>query len=65
VPVLASASDADRAAILGNIGNHDDLGAARHAPALAEDVEFDLTEAAGKGNLLGGVICWSRKKITP
>ena len=52
VPVLAGATDADRPAVLGDVGDHDDLRAARHAPAFAEDVEFDLAEAAGEGNLL-------------
>ena len=40
------------AAVLGDVGDHDDLRAARHAPPFAEDVEFDLAEAAGEGDLL-------------
>ena len=53
MPVLAGAADTDRPAVLGGIGHHDDLGAARHAPSFAEDVEFDLAEATGEGDLLG------------
>ena len=54
VPVLAGAADADRPAVLGHVGDDDDLRAAGHAPALAENVEFDLAEAAGEGDLLRG-----------
>ena len=52
VPVLASATDADRSAVLGDVGYHDNLGASRHAPALTEDVEFDVTEATRESDLL-------------
>ena len=54
VPVLAGAADAGRSAALGDVGQDDDLGVAGHAPAFAEDVEFDLAEAAREGDLLGG-----------
>jgi hypothetical protein len=53
MPVLASTAHADRTAILGNVRDHNDLRAARHAPAFAENVEFDLAEAAGEGDLPG------------
>ena len=54
MPVLAGATDADWAAVLCRVGNHYNLWAAGHAPPLAEDVEFDLTKAAGEGDLLWG-----------
>ena len=41
-------------AVLCRVGNHYNLWAAGHAPPLAEDVEFDLTKAAGEGDLLWG-----------
>src|SRR6266403_3525210 len=41
-----------RLAALCNVGDNHDLRAARHAPAFAGDVEFDLAKAAGEGNLL-------------
>ena len=53
MPVLASATDADRPPVLGHIGNYDDFGIARHTPAFTKDVEFDFAEAAGEGDLLG------------
>ena len=40
--------------------NHYNLWAAGHAPSLAEDVEFDLTKAAGEGDLL-----WGRNSLVP
>jgi hypothetical protein len=52
MPVLAGPAHADRTAVLGHIRNDDDLRGARHAPSFAEDVEFDLAEAAGEGDLL-------------
>src|SRR5579862_6191243 len=52
VPVLAGAADADRTIVLGDIGDDDDFGAARHTPALAEDVEFDFAEPPREGDLL-------------
>src|SRR2546428_9199383 len=54
VPVLAGAADAGRPTALGDVGQDDDLGVAGHAPALAEDVEFDLAEAARERHLLRG-----------
>jgi hypothetical protein len=33
-------------------GDHDDLRTTGHAPTFAEDIELDLAEAAGEGNLL-------------
>src|SRR5260370_11646073 len=54
MPVLAGAAHADRTAVLGGVGNDDDLRAARHAPPFAEDVELDLAKMAGEGNLLWG-----------
>jgi len=53
MPVFAGTTDADRLAILGDVGDYDDLRAAGHAPPFAEDVELDLAKAAGEGNLLG------------
>src|SRR5439155_14093711 len=52
VPVFASAADPDRLAAFGDVGDHDDLRAARYAPPFAEDVEFDLAKAAREGDLL-------------
>ena len=52
MPVFPRARDAYGFGILGDVGHHDDLGAAGDAPAFAEDVELDLPEAAGEGNLL-------------
>src|SRR5204862_4861643 len=52
MPVFAGAPDPDRLAALCNVGDNHDLRAARHAPAFAEDVEFDLAKAAREGNLL-------------
>src|SRR5206468_3340547 len=54
VPVLAGAAHAGRPTALGDVGQDDDLGVAGHAPAFAEDVEFDLAEAARERDLLGG-----------
>ena len=54
MPILAGATHADRAAVLCCVGNHYNLWAAGHAPPLAKNVEFDLTKAAGEGNLLWG-----------
>jgi hypothetical protein len=54
VPVLAGAPDADRLAVVGNVGHDDDFRTARHAPALAKDVELDLAEATGESDLLLG-----------
>src|ERR1700681_3096892 len=54
MPVLAGAPHADRTAVLGGVGNDDDLRAARHAPSFAEDVELDLAKTAAEGNLLWG-----------
>src|SRR5207245_5735026 len=54
VPALAGAADAGRSAALRDVGQDDDLGVARHAPALAEDIQFDLAEAARERHLLGG-----------
>ena len=42
-----------RAAILGCVGNNDDLRAARYAPSFAKDVEFDLTKPTGEGIPVG------------
>jgi hypothetical protein len=52
VPILAGPAYPDRVPVLGDVGHHDDLRAARDAPPLAEDIEFDLAEAAGEGDLL-------------
>ena len=52
VPVLAGAADADRLAVLGQVRDDDDLRSVRYAPALAENVELDLAEAAREGDLL-------------
>src|SRR5579863_4340470 len=52
VPVLAGTAHSDWLAVLRDVRDDDDLGVARHAPALAEDVEVDLAKAAGEGNLL-------------
>src|ERR1700731_1410977 len=54
MPVLAGAAHADRTAVLGGVGNDDDIRAARHGPWSAEDVELDLAKTAGEGNLLWG-----------
>jgi hypothetical protein len=54
MPVLAGATDTDWPAVLCCVGNHYNFWAAGHAPALAEDVEFDLTKATGEGDLLWG-----------
>src|SRR5437870_12720249 len=54
VPALAGAADAGRSAALRDVGQDDALGVARHAPALAEDIQFDLAEAASERHLLGG-----------
>jgi hypothetical protein len=54
VPVLAGAAHADPAAILGHLGDDDDLWTAWHAPSFAEDVELDFAKTAGKGHLLQG-----------
>src|SRR5258707_9196395 len=54
MPVLAGAAHADRTAVLGGVGNDNDLRAARHAPSFAEDVELDLAKTAGEGNLSWG-----------
>src|SRR5207245_8916135 len=52
VPVLTGTADADRSAAFRDVGQDDDLGVTGHAPALTEDVEFDLAEAARKRHLL-------------
>src|ERR1700733_3650407 len=52
MPILAGATHADRATVLCCVGNHYNLRAAGHAPTLAKDVEFDITKAAGEGDLL-------------
>src|SRR5580704_15994771 len=52
MPVLASAPDTNRPTLLRHIRDHHDLWAIRHAPAFAEDVELNLAEAAGEGDLL-------------
>src|SRR5580704_10997761 len=52
MPILAGATHADRLTVLGDVRHHHDLRAARDAPPLAENVEFDLAKAAGEGNLL-------------
>jgi len=54
VPVLAGAAHADRTAILGHVGDDDDLWTAWHAPSFAEDVELNFAKTAGKGHLLRG-----------
>jgi hypothetical protein len=54
VPALASAADAGRSAAFRDVGQDDDLGVAGHAPALAEDIELDVAEAARERHLLGG-----------
>src|SRR5580700_6715370 len=51
MPVLAGAPHADRTAVLGCVGNDDDLRAARHAPSFAEDVELDIAKAPGELDL--------------
>jgi len=53
VPVFARTADAGRPAALGDVGQDDDLGVIGYAPALTEDVEFDLAEAASERDLLG------------
>ena len=45
---------ADRTAILGHVGDDDDLRAALHAPSFTEDVELDFAKTAGKRHLLQG-----------
>src|SRR6516164_199864 len=54
VPVLTGPAHADRTAILGHVGNNDDLRTAWYAPSFAEDVELDFAKTAGKSNLLRG-----------
>src|SRR5262249_26776409 len=54
VPVLAGAAHANRFSVIGDVGQDDDLRAAGHTPALAEDVELYLAEAPGEHNLLPG-----------
>jgi len=54
VPVLTGPAHADRTAILGHVGNNDDLRTAWHAPSFDEDVELDFAKTAGKSNLLRG-----------
>jgi hypothetical protein len=54
MPVLAGPAHADRMAILGHIGDNDDLRTAWHAPSFAVDVELDFAKTASKGNLLRG-----------
>src|ERR1700734_1172060 len=53
VPVFTSTSDADSPAALGDIGNHDDFGTARHAPTFTKNVEFDFAKTTGGSHLLG------------
>jgi hypothetical protein len=45
VPILSGAPNADWTVTLGHVRDHYDFRAARHAPPLAKDVEFDLAEA--------------------
>jgi hypothetical protein len=54
VPILAGAADADQFSLVGDVGHDHDFRAARHAPALAEDIELDLAEAARERDLLRG-----------
>ena len=54
MPVLAGAAHADRTAILGHVGDHDDLRATLHTLSFTEDVELDFTKTTGKGHLLRG-----------
>ena len=54
MPALASATYANRLAILCDVGHYDDFGTTGNAPSLSEDVEFDLAKTAGEGNLLRG-----------
>src|SRR5262249_14259749 len=54
VPALAGAADAGWLAAVRDVGQDDDLGGARHAPALAENIEFDVAEAAWERHVLGG-----------
>ena len=76
MPVLAGAAHADRTAILGHVGDDDDLWTAWHAPSFAEDVELNFAKTAGKGHLLRrcdvliaeedyGVIFFRHQRITP
>ena len=44
MPVLAGTAHAYRAAILGHVGDDDDLRAAWHAPSFTEDVELDFAK---------------------
>src|SRR3989449_11773238 len=52
VPVLTGTADAGRSAAFRDVRQDDDLGVTGHAPALTEDVEFDLDEAARKRHIL-------------
>src|SRR5260370_24066400 len=54
VRVLAGAAHADRTAILGHVGDDDDLWTAWHAPSFAEDVELNFAKTAAKNHLLPG-----------
>lgn len=53
MPILAGAADADCLTTLGDVRHNHDFRAAWHAPSLAEDVELNLAEAPGEGDLLG------------
>src|SRR5262249_17008848 len=52
VPVLAGALDADLLAVLQYVRDDDDLWAARHTPALAENIKGNVAKTLGEGDLL-------------